>query len=71
MKSIYPNLVNKMIEYGISYGDLASLIGTSVDIVSLKMMGAIPWTLVDAVRICCHLCTSDINFLFLQLDTNT
>lgn len=71
MKSIYPNLSNLMAERGMTYDDLAEVTLTDADTVSQKMIGLIPWLLVDAMRICSHFRTSDINFLFLQLDTNT
>lgn len=71
MESIYPNLTTKMIENGLSYNDLAQVIHASEDVVSQKMKGLLSWTLVEAARICRYFHTSDIDFLFLQLDTNT
>lgn len=71
MKSIYPNLLEKMINCGMSFEDLAKIISSTEDVVSKKMEGTIPWTLLEAVKVCCYFHTSDVNFLFLQLDTNT
>ena len=71
MKSIYPNLTKKMIEHNMSNEDLADIIDTTGDVVSLKMSGHSTWSLCDAVRICCHFDLSDIRFLFFQLDNNS
>jgi DNA-binding XRE family transcriptional regulator len=71
MESIYPNLTEMMIKNAVSTKDLADVISVSEDNIIQKLKGVIPWSLVEAMNICFYFHTSDIYFLFLQLDTNT
>ena len=71
MESVYPNLSDMMIKCGTTYSDLAHLIFVAEDVISQKMKGLIPWSLTEALSICFYFHTSDVDFLFLQLDTNT
>lgn len=71
MESIYPNLVQMMVDHRMSYEDLARVISVDKNVIIQKMQGVIPWSLVEGIAICSYFHTSDIKFLFLQLDTNT
>jgi hypothetical protein len=71
MDSIYPNLTKKMIEHNLSYTDIAEILGVNERIIAKKMLGHLPWKLHEVIKLCCYFYTSDVNFLFLQLHTNT
>lgn len=71
MESIYPNLVETMLKHSTSYEDLARVISVNTDVLIQKMQGTRPWSFIEAVKVCSHFRTSDVKFLFLQLDTNT
>lgn len=71
MNSIYPNLCKMLKERNITISNLAELLGESKCGVELKLCGELPWLLSDAVRICCILNTSDVNFLFCTENNNS
>lgn len=70
MNIVYPNLNRQLCDIGITLEDLS--IATGIDLVLLKkkMQGLISWKLPEVIEICVHLKCSDVNSLFVQLDTN-
>lgn len=71
MDYIYPNLCQMLKERGITTSSLAEILNESEYSVDLKLRGELPWLLSDAVRICCLLNTSDVNFLFCPENNNS
>lgn len=70
MKYVYPNLVKKMMELGVTDGEAAAIAGISERKFRLKMRGFCPWKLSEAVELCHFFNTTDVVDLFLQLDNN-
>lgn len=64
MNSVYPNLCQKLAEHNISKHDLALCLELDDSTIDRKIQGLIPWSLVDAVRICCLVHCNDADFLF-------
>lgn len=66
MATLYPNLNAAMVSHGLTFDDLATITGRSVEDVSRKMDGTLEWSIYDAVLICRYLQHSDLNSLFLR-----
>ena len=64
MYSVYPNLVKKLDELSITFQTLAGILSMSEDELSLKLQGKTEWGLLDVVRLCSLLNTSDTSCLF-------
>lgn len=70
MKNTYPNLQEKMEDFGFSARELAAIAGIGVLKTRLKLMGILPWKLTEVVRICGFFSVTDAESLFVQFDTN-
>ena len=70
MKNTYPNLREKMADFGISVGELAAIAGIGTLKTRLKLMGILRWKLTEVVSICRFFSVTDVEKLFVQLDTN-
>ena len=68
---VYPNLYQKMLDYGVSNLELAELLRVDIEVILDKMRGVTPWYLHEAVHICMYFDTSDVENLFVRLDSNT
>jgi hypothetical protein len=69
--TIYPNLSEKMLDFGASVTDIAKLLGEDVSVITDKFQGVLPWFLHEAIAICAYLGTSNIEKLFVRIDINT
>lgn len=70
MDSIYPNLGQELDKIGITVAHLATALNIPKESVSSKLRGDSPWLLSEVITICRLLNNSDVNFLFLRLDSN-
>ena len=71
MTTIYNNLKIKLFENNISRNRLKDELELSGDTLDRKLQGLLPWDIVDVVRICNLVHSTDVDFLFVQLDGNT
>lgn len=67
MDSVYPNLLKKLKEDGITTPFLAKNLNLTESSVSDKLMGLCDWKLHEAISVCCLLNEPNIELLFVQL----
>lgn len=60
----YPEIQHQLEKAGMSYSDLAEILGITRQGVYRRMHGLAKWTLNDALRVCELFGTSDIRYLF-------
>lgn len=61
---VYPEIQRRLEEAGMSYTDLADILGLTRQGVYRRMHGLAKWTLNDALRVCETFNTYDIRSLF-------
>lgn len=71
MKSLYPNLDQKMIEINIDYPALAVAIGLHPMAMYRRLVGATEWKLHEAIKVCRFFDNHDMTTLFLRLDNKS
>lgn len=71
MKSLYPNLDQKMAEVNIDYPALAVAIGLHPMAVYRRLTGATEWKLHEAIKVCRFFDNYDTTTLFLRLDNKS
>lgn len=70
MTTAYPNLTREMKEHNISCVALADYLDLTYMATYRRLRGVTEWQLHEAIAICTLLECSDIEYLFLRLDTN-
>ena len=68
MRTVYPNLQNKMVETGLSPSDLARRCGITQLSCLLKLRGVLPWKFTEVVQICRIFGDANAELLFVRLD---
>ncbi len=71
MNIVYPNLKRQLSKVGVSLSELSDILEIELVQLEKKMSGLTSWSLIDVVKICVFLNNPDVDFLFVQLDTNT
>lgn len=61
---MYPKLCKRLSEQNITYTDLANLLNLPETEICLKFQGILEWEMVEVVKICKLLRTSDAELLF-------
>ena len=64
MHFVYPNLVFEMNKRGLSYKDIASILGISEHAAYRRMRGLVGWKLYETIKLCQHFGVNDTAWLF-------
>ena len=66
MMTMYPVLQRRIKETGVSWSDVSSVVGISLWMFHLKMLGIKRWSLTEVVKICCFFHNPDAEHLFVR-----
>lgn len=66
MMTMYPVLQRRIKETGVSWADLSAVVGISLLMFHLKMLGIKRWSFTEVVKICCFFHSPDAEHLFVR-----